>query len=152
MAELIQEVYTDASAPPAEVTAVEDAFARAGFPVKVQPGIEYKSGAELIPWIVQVTLATPIAVFLSTLAAEAAKDAYAAVKAWVRDVWNARAASGRGGIRLTDPDGTNLILTNDVPEEALDAVSDIEWALKKGHYLVWDGERREWRDPTRREP
>jgi hypothetical protein len=46
---------------------------------------------------------------------------------------------------LRDPDRTNLILHSSYPDEALDALRELDWDAVRGDYLVWDEERRGWR-------
>ena len=74
------DVHVEDTATPDEVAAVEAAFRLAGFEVEVQPDHGRRSLGDL-PWIVDVTLAAPIAAFFVAMATEAGKDAYAAIKA-----------------------------------------------------------------------
>jgi hypothetical protein len=128
---------------------VTAAFARAGLKVEVSPEYNRRAVGDL-PWVVNVVLLVPIGAFFAKFGSEAGKDAYAAVKDWIRDVWEARrdAGTGTGSIDVSDPDASHLILSSSYPPEALDALCDIDWSEKRGDYLVWDHERRVWRDPT----
>ena len=145
----IEAVVTDAEAAPQEIAALEEAFRRAGLDVEVNAVLERKSAGQLVPWVVSVTLTVPIAAFLSTLATEAAKDAYPALKQWVKDVWNARSQRGDGSLALEDPEGSHVIIATRIPDEAIHGLTEIDWTVKRGHYLIWDEARDEWRDPTR---
>lgn len=150
MAGEIAEVLVDASASAAEITAVEEAFARAGFAVEVEASLETRSAVE-VAWIVIVGLSIPIVKFLQTFGDEAAKDAYPAFKAWVKDTWAVRQTSrigAEGSIRVTDPDGSNLILSSRYPDEALDVIPQIDWDRWRGSYLIWDETEQRWHDPT----
>jgi hypothetical protein len=153
MAGEIEEVLVEASASGYELTAVEEAFVRAGFDVDVRPDFEAR-GAFGAEWIVIVLLLTPIVKFLGsfgqTSGEEAAKDAYPAFKAWVKDTWAARRTprTGEGSIRVMDPDGSNLILRSGYPDEALDAIPEIDWDRWRGSYLIWDETEQRWHDPT----
>jgi hypothetical protein len=143
----IERVVMDVEATAAEVAEVKEAFRQAGFDVAVRPSYERKS-ADVLPWIVYVTLAAPIATFFTTLAAKAADDAYPAIKRWVKSVWNAR--RGRdGSIVLRDPDGSYLILGTRIPDEAIEALAHLDWSRKLGQYLIWDEGRGEWQDQLR---
>ena len=64
------------------------------------------------PWVVQVVVLVPIASFFARFGAEAGKDAYAAVREWVREGWEARggAGTGEGSLVLMDSEASHLIL------------------------------------------
>jgi hypothetical protein len=145
-------VFIEETAPEGHVEAVEEAFAEAGFEVRVAAGYGRKAAGAL-DWVVHITLAVPIVTFFASFASEAGKDAYASVKEWTRKTWRARrdAGTGEGSIVLRDPEGSNLILSTSIPPDALDALRDIDWNESRGGYLVWDSVRREWRDPRKRD-
>jgi hypothetical protein len=144
---VIEDVVIDRWASPEEARAIEEAFARAGFSVEVERAIETRS-AGAVPWIIYVTLTVPIAAFLGKFASEAGKDAYATVKAWAKEIIAARRESPAepGSVRIDDPDGTNLILSAAIPDDALEALADIDWSDTRGGYIMWDADAREWRD------
>ena len=154
----IQEVAVDVAASPQEVVAVREAFARAGFSVEVNASIVYRSTAtEIIPWIVLVDLLIPLPTFMrsfvSEIAKEAAKDSYPTLKQWVLDVFAARKSSAaeHGSIRLSEPEGTYLEIEAGIPEEALDALAEIDWDKFVGdYYIAWDGDSRRWVAPRKR--
>jgi hypothetical protein len=147
-----QPVHVEDTASRDQVRAVAEAFARAGFEVEVEPDYGRRALGDL-PWVVYVPLAVPISAFFTAFASEAGKDAYAVVKSWVHDVWEARAGAGNGegSVHLADPDASNLILSNSLPDEALDALRDLDWDELGGGYIVWNAVRREWIDHTRRD-
>jgi hypothetical protein len=104
---------------------------------------------DLLPWIVVIYLLDKtIGSFFQGFGTEAGKDAYPAVKTWVKEVFEARRGSGdgSGSLRLRDTDHTTLDLHNSLPDEALDALRTVEWEKVRGDYLTWNGERGEWRD------
>jgi hypothetical protein len=105
-----------------------------------------------LPWLVGVTLTTPIVAYFAAIGTAADEDTYAAVKKWVHAVWAARAGSeaDEGSFTLEDPERTRLILSTRIPDEALDALSGIDWELGRGKYLVWDQAAQAWHDPTHR--
>jgi hypothetical protein len=146
---MIESVNLDIGAPPAEIEAVKQAFRHYGFDVDPK-GTYITRSVDLTPWLVAVTITAPITAFFAAFAGEAGKDAYAAVRAWVREVWASRAESPRppGSLELEDPDGTRLILWSRISDHALDALSTIDWEQERGSYLMWDEEQGVWRDPT----
>ena len=140
MAYIKQPVLIEDTAPPEHVDAVAAAFARAGFEVEVAPVFGRKS-ADVLPWIVRVVLLVPVGAFFATFGAEAAKDAYSALKELLRDVSAARrgAGTGEGSLVLSDPHSSNLVLPSSLPDAAIEALREIEWHEKRGAWLVWDG-------------
>lgn len=151
---MIESVNTEAGAHAPELAAVREVFQRAGFEVDVQPVLIRRS-AGVLPWIVSVTLTVPIAAWFTSFAVEsgklAAQDAHAAVKVFAKGVFAARhdAGSGRGALDLEDPEGSQLILSSDLPDEALDALAGIDWDEARGGYLTWDTTERRWLDPMK---
>ena len=107
---MIEEVLLEKTALPDDVAAVERVFAAAGFEVKAQPGMEWRSGdLGALSWFVMVVVGAPMSAFLGALGAEAGKDAYgAAVKPWLRELFAARRSPGEGYVELMDSDGNVL--------------------------------------------
>jgi hypothetical protein len=132
MAGAIEEVCVDRAASSRDVEAVREAFARYGLHVEVAT-VETRSG-DLLPWFVGVTVTTPIVAFFASFGSEAGKDAYPLVKQWIRDVF----ATGAGRVTVEDSEGSSLSLPSRIPDEALDALSTINWEHKRGQYLTWD--------------
>jgi len=64
----------------------------------------------------------------------------------VKEVWAARQPSleGQGSLDISAPDGTEIALDSRIPDEALDALAEIDWDAVRGDYLTWDDDRREW--------
>lgn len=147
----IVSVYADVEALSDEVAAVEGVFRKAGFDVEVNATYERRSTSANLPWIIGITLGVPITVFFTAVGTEAGEDVYAAVKAFVKDLWQTRARPD-GSVSLKDPDGTQLILATRIPERAIDALANVDWSQKRGHYLIWDEVREAWRDPARADP
>ncbi len=152
----IEQVVIEDTAPPEHPAAVKEAFARAGLEVEVDPSYGRRSG-EVLPWIVLVVVGLPLKGFLEGFGkgfGEAAgRDSYEALKAWRNDVSSARsgAGTGEGSIQISDPEHSNVILSSALPDEAIDALRDLDWNEHRGDYLVWDGTRKIWRDPTKRD-
>jgi hypothetical protein len=115
------------------------AFRRGGIePLSIEK-IWYRA-AEVLPWVIVVSLGTPIAAFFQSFGAEAGKDAYATVKAWLREI---RGMVDRPGtIEVRAPGGTTVVLRSDLPDEALDALHD----LPPGRLgcVVWDPSQETW--------
>jgi hypothetical protein len=144
------EVATDDLATDAELEAVDQAFRRAGFEVRAEAVVGRKSEG-VLPWVIYVTLTAPIASFFGSFAVEAGKDAYSTVKRWLREICESRQESGNGSgaVVLRDSEGSSLILTSQLPEEALDALRGLDWSEKRGDYLIWSHDRGEWLDPLK---
>jgi hypothetical protein len=136
-------VLIESGAPAGNDVAVANAFSRAGFEVDVEAAIE-RRGLGDFPWLVRVAVEGSLAGFFGAFGV----DGYAAVKRWIRDVWNARegAGNGRGSIEVVDSGSSHLILSNTLPDEALNALMDIDWSELSGGYIVWNAERGEWVD------
>jgi hypothetical protein len=151
MHEEIRDVAIEDTASAAEVEALEAVFRRHGLDVEIVPDVVRVSN-RLLPWVIYITLVAPVASFFtafgSAIGTEAGQDAYRAVKRWVMDVFEARrdSGNGQGSIVLRDLDHTNLVLHTAYPDEALDALRKVDWDELRGGYLVWDEQRRVWRD------
>lgn len=141
----------DKQADAAEVAAVADLFKEAGFTGSVRAEIEHRSAGE-IPFVIYVSV--PVTAFLSAFAGAAGKDAYDSLKDFLRRIREAR-RNRSGSVVIRNPDGTRdstvLVLSADLPDEAFEALSDLDLEANKGAYLVWDeeGDKR-WHDPTAR--
>jgi hypothetical protein len=140
---MVDDVLIEATATPPQVAAVNDVFARRGFDIEARPVWERRS-ADVLPWIVQLTLAVPIMAFLQSLGSEAGKDAYA----FVKEVFAARSDSGngRGAIELSDSEETQLILSSEITDEALAALARIDWEQARGGYMLWNEADHQWRN------
>jgi hypothetical protein len=138
------EVHTDIEATRAELDAIDPAFRHAGVPVEADAALERRSTGAL-PWVISVVLGAPIATFFTTIAAEAGKDAYRPIKRWAVELLAAR--QGDGSTAVQDTDGTRLVLDSRLPEEALTALSDLDWSkFQQGGDIHWSKSRREWLD------
>ncbi len=93
--------------------------------------------------MIEVVLLVPIAVFLQTIASEAAKDVYPLVKEWVKDVW----ATARSGVGDEGGVGeSSVLLAERLPDEAIEALTEVDWDQFQGGWLHWDDDARRWRD------
>jgi len=139
------DVSIDRDASDEEIEAVEAAFREAGFDVEVQASYGRKA-LETLPWIVFIT--APITAFLTGFAAAAGKDAWEAVKAFVVEIKAAR-GGGKGEIVVRAPNGANLVIGDDLPDEAFVRLAELNLDdYPDDAYFVWNDERREWRDVT----
>jgi hypothetical protein len=71
----------------------------------------------------------------------------------VLDVFAARKSSAaeHGSIRVSEPEGTYLEIEAGIPDEALDALAEIDWDEFVGdYYIAWDGDSRRWVAPLKR--
>lgn len=144
------EVLIDRPAAEGEVEAVTKVFDDLGLGVTVEAGYEVR-GAGDYPWIVAVGLAsgTTIAIFLKKVAELAAEDAYVALKRWVKAVADSRRPfrSTSGRIELKDDRISALILHEDLPDDAFEALADMDFdALPDHAHLVWDEDTGEWKN------
>jgi len=146
-AQQIESVHADVEASRAEVREVEDAFARAGFvEIRVRAD-EVRRSTGLLPWIVAVTIGVPVKSFFDGFFATPGERTYDALEAWVKDIWRARHSDVRAGaINIEDPDGTTVILSTTIPDEAIAALANLDWDQLRGGYLIWEDEQRQWRD------
>jgi hypothetical protein len=142
----IERVSIEGGASPEEVAKVQKLFADSGFSVDVDAGLPLSGGPPTdLVWGIYVFLGVPVAAFFSTLGAEAGKDAYAATKYWIKQIVAARKSpDGTGQISLAGRDGSHLRLSSELPDEALDALRDIDWSTLGDGFLTWDDDRGRW--------
>lgn len=128
-------------------------FARHGIPVRVDVAGAIPDFDQLLSIDVpSLVIAGPVAAFLSAFAAAAGKDAYARVKAFLKDI-----RKTRGDRVVMVSDGTErfgIVLTDDLPDEALVALFEVDLREFAGRGTTgWDREARRWQPgwkPTRR--
>ena len=137
------EVVIDAGASEEEVEGISTAFQEVGVDASVLPGYVRMSEGDL-PWIIALTL--PLNAFLAAFAAEAGKDAWAALKRLVTRIREAR--KGRHGEIVVRSRETSTVLNirDNLPDEAYQALFELSAEQYEGAYLRWDKERGEWRD------
>jgi hypothetical protein len=134
------EALADSFATHAEVAAIERAFDDAGFPVIVNPTLEFRSRyPELISW--SIVLKAPLTVFLTAIATRASGDVYDAAKRWLKALIDAR--SGNAGTVTIEEDDRMIVISTDIPDDALRKLSD--GAVPPDGYVVWDVVERTWR-------
>jgi hypothetical protein len=157
----------DVGASANEVAAVRAVLHEEGFDVHVEAIVPPQG--EGAYWL--VLIAIPPAAFLQAFFSEAGKDAWKRLKRLLEDLKVARGggAAGSGQIILRrhrpipddiEPDQrvavlmgwigprdteTELILSPDMPDEALRTLFELELNKHRGGYIFWDDARREWR-------
>lgn len=141
----------DRSASAREVEDVVAAFSRAGLPVEeARAGYETK-GVGADAWLVLVFLGgTAIGSYLHGFFSEAGKEDLHRFRTWLTAMQEAREPSGgTGAVAFQDDAGTNLVVGSKLPDEAIEQLRRLDWSKQSGHYLIWNGSRRQWRDAMR---
>ena len=142
---MVIRLLLEAPATPRELSDAEELFGRHGFEVRAEAGYPLTGGPVTeLTWAVYVVLAVPIAAFLNSFAAEAGRDAYAAAKSWIKDVFDSRGREGPGVLLVLDGEETQLRLHSEWRDEALEALREVDWDHARGGFLTWDQARREW--------
>lgn len=125
---MVKELFVDDEATPEETAAVEEAFARAGFPAKVKRGL--LPPPDVDHWAVVGTIGVPIPAFFAAFTDEGAKDTSRAVMRWADEIFEARRGSGgwrRGKILLYGRGGETIALWSDMPKGAFDSLAELDW-------------------------
>jgi hypothetical protein len=144
---VIDRVVLEHAADPEDLEAVGVAMGRYGFKVVPMRAPQLRSGGIAL-WVVQVSLAAPMAAFMASFANEAGKDAYGQMKKWLGGVVEAREVrrpGGPGAIELLDSDGTSLSVPSRLPEDAIERLFEIDWSAAAGSSITWDADLRTWR-------
>jgi hypothetical protein len=148
---VIQEVALDDAAATSEVEAVRAVLESYGFAASPIPNYSRRSGG-VLPWVVQIVVATPFVAFFASFGTEAGKDTYEAFKSFISELRDARATSlaEDGAIEVIDIDSTHVVLPSGLPAHAIDALASVDWAQETSGYLIWDEAAGIWKDPLRR--
>jgi hypothetical protein len=102
-----------------------------------------RRGNRATAWVIEVTLAAPLGAFFIKFSEAAGTDAYESLCAWIGRLRE----SGRGRaltLRIAAEE-TSVEIRSSVPEEALEALSGIDWTSVGEGTLEWDPSRRRWR-------
>jgi hypothetical protein len=130
------EIERDASE---EVSRLEQIFSEVGVRAEVRAVLEQRSGvAAAIPWVVYVT--APVQAFLVKLAANAADDAWKALRDFVHRLCEERrlARQSDGSVVLQESGGLTLVLNDNIPDEAFRELVEKRLAGDPNGYFVWD--------------
>jgi hypothetical protein len=174
---MVKELFVDDQATAGEAIAVEEAFARAGFPVTVERGL-IPSPSDAERWKVVCTIDVPIPAFFAAFTDEGGRETASAVKVWAHEIFEARWVPGgrpRGEIMLHGRRGTDVMLSSDMPTTAFESLLDLEWGpaaestpegldnpaadflwhmhnADYARYFKWDAAQNEWFDQYQRLP
>ena len=143
--ELDIEILLDAEALPREIAAVEAVAQKEGIRGSVRAAFFRKSLGDL-PWVIY--LLAPVLVFCSAFlkgaGQEAGRDTYQALRGLVERLYHAR-RNRHGGVIVRDSDTfTEIVLQDDLPEEAYRQLAQMGPKRLEGGYWVWDSEQNRW--------
>jgi hypothetical protein len=146
-AELSVSIALEDDASPVAQERIRRACAAVGLEAAFEPRWERRSapGGPELPWIISIAVGVPLAHFFGGFFGAAGKDSWEVVKGWIRELRAARGAR-RGTITLRSSDGTDVRIGSSLPDEALDALRDVDWSQQIGADLTWDAEAGRWRD------
>lgn len=135
-------VLIEADADPEDVRALRALFDEMGVPAIVEAGYS-RASAETLPWIMLIK--APLTAFVTALAAKAGSDAWDALREAIARIFATRKHTVRlGGSIVVEDDGRTVVLKDDLPEDALRALTAGD-APTSG-YLIWDPDLQAWRD------
>ena len=139
------DVLLDSGASAAEVTAVTDVLRDEGMEGSVEAALSRRGAGEL-PWV--IILLAPVAVFLSAflkgIGQEAGRDTYHGLRQLISRLFGAR-RNANGSVSLSDEDTrTEIVLVDDLPEEAYRQLADKSLEELKGGYWTWDPKLGRW--------
>jgi hypothetical protein len=147
-------VLLDRYASPAEVEDVRAVFQRAGARAMVRPVWEKPPQTGNGPfWIVLILLGVSFKAFADGFFGKLGENAADALREFVEELRRTRDQSTRadnGWIQFDDPDDTKVMLGADLPQEAYEALLQLDWSEHTGGMLMWDDTAHEWYDPNRR--
>jgi hypothetical protein len=146
-------VLLDRYATPDEVAEVRAVFERAGGSAMVRAVWEKppQTGNGAF-WMTLVLLGVSFKAFADGFFGKLGEDAAVALRDFVEDLREARMDSTHaddGWVEFDDVDETNVMLSSGVPEEAYQALLEIDWSHARGGMIMWDGASRRWFDPNR---
>jgi hypothetical protein len=134
------EILVESFATHDEVAAIERAFDEAGFPVIVNPALEFRSAdPELIQW--SLVVKAPLTVFLTAIATRAAGDVYDGLRSLIK--WLAESRGGRAGSVAIEEADRTVVLATENPDDALRQLADGK--VPESGYVVWDDVSKVWR-------
>ncbi len=102
-----------------------------------------QGGTRAHAWVIELTLAAPLGAFFVKFSEAAGTDAYQSLRAWI-----GRVREGERERALTlriAAEETTVEIRSTVPDEALEALSGIDWTGVGEGTLEWDPSRRRWR-------
>jgi hypothetical protein len=131
-----------------ERNGIERAFRRAGLNVRVEPPSTEVRGAAPPTWIIEIYLAHLVLKpffngFLTRTGELAAEASYPAFKRFVHELFDT-VGERPGFIRIIDADEKLIEIPRTIPDEALDALLEIDWSKQLPGDLFWSGKRQKW--------
>lgn len=131
-----------------EVEGIERAFRRVGLNIPPEPPSTKLRSVELPPtWIIEVYIVwKTLQPFFDSFLTEAGKDAYAAFKQCVQELVGTF-GERPGFIRVIDADGSLIEIPSQIPDEALEALRNIDWSQQLPRDLFWSPRRQQWLSP-----
>lgn len=139
------QVVIDAGASADEIREVEAAFRSAGVGATVRAAYQRKGVADF-SWIVLATL--PLTAFFTALASEAGRDAYRALRQFVRNVFSARQHSPQpqGSLLARDTETCiEILLEPDLPDKAYRELLQLDLSAFELGSVKYDRDKGEWR-------
>jgi hypothetical protein len=153
----VETVRLDAAATAEEVEAVEAALRDEGLEAPVRadwtkPPQTGNGVFTMVLIVLGVSFYKFLSAYATTLGEEAGKATAERVRNLARRLHGARGespASKVGWVEFDDPEGTKLMLSPDVPDEAYRQLEQLDWEKFRGGMVMWDPERGRWFDPNR---
>jgi hypothetical protein len=143
-------VLLDRYATPNEIANVRAVFARTGREAMVRAVWEKppQTGNGAF-WMTLVLLAVPFKAFADGFFGKAGEDTWMALRKLVEELREARRGStlaDEGWVEFDDPDDTQVMLASGIPDEAYEALLELDWSAVRGGTIMWDEERGRWFD------
>lgn len=147
------EVILESEVPDVERAAVAEVFESAGIEADVR-GAYVRRSADILPWIIEITVAATAVRFVWAAIAgagdEAGRDGWKGLKKLIAGLYEARRASRapQGGVSLRDSGSkVEIQLPPDLPDAAYRRLCEIEnpTAPLSG-ILKWDNDLQDWTD------
>ena len=147
------EVILESEVTDVERAAVAQVFESAGIPADVE-GAYIRRSADLLPWIIEITVAATATRFMWAAVGgagdEAGRDAWKGLKMLITGLYEARRASRapQGGVSLRDSTSEiEIQLPPDLPDAAYRRLCEIEnLTAPLSGILRWDNDQQDWTD------
>src|SRR4051794_5856342 len=130
-----RQVAIKGAAPPELVGAIAEALDSAGYEAEVAD--RYLAKGPIADWLIEIAVKDTVEGFFLALGA-------AGFTKLTRTVFEREKDADRGRLKVVDRDGTQLTFPTVLPDEAIDALRDIDWSNIRGGSLTWAAERRAW--------
>ena len=151
---IVEAVYLEDDARPAEVAAVREAMEQAGYDdVLVEAAYSRRSAGDL-PWVLMVLVGVAVGSFFKGFFTKAGEDAWVSIRRWVTQMYEARKISPRqeGGLVVEGEDHVSIALSSDLPNRAFVLLVSEELPPSPSGLIVYDGKLGRWRDAWDQSP